>query len=125
MLIIKNSKVYDVVKYIAMIVLPALGTLYFALADLWDLGHAQQVVGSIVAFDAFLGVILHLSNVAYTNSDASYDGTVDVTETSDKKTFSLNLNGDPNDLDKQDTVTLKVNKVVKPVKKAKKAVSGD
>lgn len=125
MLLISNNKVYDALKYIAMVILPALGTLYFALAGLWNLGHANQVVGSIVALDAFLGVVLHLSNTAYNNSEAKYDGTVDVIDSATKKTFSLNFDGDPNDLDKQDTITLKVNKVAKPAKKATKAVQGD
>ena len=57
-----NDKVYDVLKWIAMILLPALGTLYFALAQIWGLPFAEQVVGTITAFDAFLGVLLGISS---------------------------------------------------------------
>lgn len=57
-----NDKVYDVLKWIAMILLPALGTLYFALAQIWGLPCAEQVVGTITAFDAFLGVLLGISS---------------------------------------------------------------
>lgn len=56
-----NDKVYDVLKYIAQIVLPALGTLYFALANIWGLPFGEEVVGTIVAIDTFLGALLQIS----------------------------------------------------------------
>lgn len=62
---IMNSKVYDVLKWIAQILLPALGTLYFALANIWNLPLGEQIVGTITAIDAFLGVILGISKSAY------------------------------------------------------------
>jgi len=60
-----SNKVYDVLKYIAQIVLPALGTLYFALAQIWGLPYAEQVVGTITAVDAFLGAVLRISTIQY------------------------------------------------------------
>lgn len=60
-----NNKMYDVLKYIAQIVLPALGTLYFALAGIWNFPYAEQVVGTISAVDTFLGVILKISSNNY------------------------------------------------------------
>lgn len=57
-----SNKTYDVLKYIAQIVLPALGTLYFALASIWGFPYAEQVVGTITALDTFLGVILKVSS---------------------------------------------------------------
>jgi hypothetical protein len=60
-----HDKVYDVLKYIAQYVLPALGTLYFALASIWGFPYGEQVVGTITAVDTFLGVILGLSNAQY------------------------------------------------------------
>lgn len=60
-----SNKVYDVVKFIAQIFLPALGTLYFALAGIWNFPYAEQVVGTITAIDTFLGVILGLSSSNY------------------------------------------------------------
>jgi uncharacterized membrane protein len=63
-MVLKNS-VYDVLKYIAQIVLPALGTLYFALANIWGLPYGEQIVGTITAIDAFLGVLLGISNSMY------------------------------------------------------------
>ena len=60
-----NNKVYDVLKWIAMYLLPALGTLYFALASIWGLPYGEQIVGTITAIDTFLGVILGISTAQY------------------------------------------------------------
>lgn len=60
-----SDKVYNVLKYIAMIVLPAIGTLYFALAGIWGLPYAEQMVGTITAVDTFLGVLLGVSTAQY------------------------------------------------------------
>lgn len=60
-----NNKTYNILKWIAMILLPACGTLYFALAGIWGLPYGEQVVGTITAVDTFLGVILGLSSTQY------------------------------------------------------------
>lgn len=60
-----SNKVYDFLKKVAQIYLPALGTLYFALATIWGLPYGEQIVGTITAIDTFLGVILGISTVQY------------------------------------------------------------
>lgn len=60
-----SNKVYDILKWIALIVLPALATLYFALSGIWGLPFGEQIVGTITAFDTFLGAILGISNINY------------------------------------------------------------
>ena len=60
-----DNKMYDIIKWIAQILLPALGTLYFALAAIWGLPYAEQIVGTITAVDAFLGAILGISTYMY------------------------------------------------------------
>lgn len=60
-----SNQVYDVLKYIAQIVLPAIGTLYFALASIWGLPYGEQIVGTITALDAFLGALLGISTMKY------------------------------------------------------------
>lgn len=60
-----SNKVYDILKYIAQIALPALGTLYFALSQIWGWPYGEQVVGSITAVDAFIGALLHISTSQY------------------------------------------------------------
>jgi len=60
-----SNKVYDVLKFIAQILLPAIGTLYFALAKIWGLPYAAEIVGTISAVDAFLGALLGISTMQY------------------------------------------------------------
>ncbi len=64
-----TNKAYDIMKYVAQIVLPALGTLYFALASIWGLPYGEQVVGTITAIDTFLGAILMISTNAYNKNN--------------------------------------------------------
>ena len=63
--IVMSNNVYDVLKWIAMYLLPAFGTLYFALAGIWGLPYGEQIVGTITAIDTFLGVILGISTAQY------------------------------------------------------------
>ena len=60
-----SNKVYDVLKWIAQYLLPALGTLYFALSTIWGFPYGEQVGGTITAIDAFLGAILGRSSATY------------------------------------------------------------
>lgn len=60
-----SDKVYNFLKWVAQCVLPAVGTLYFALAGIWGLPYVEEVLGTITAIDAFLGVILGISTVQY------------------------------------------------------------
>lgn len=110
-----KGKTYDTIKYVAQVVLPAIGTLYFAIAQMWSLGHADEVVGTIVAIDTFLGVILHLSSTAYKNTIAdSYEGTIHIID------GQANLHIKPENIDNlegKDTVTFKVEKHSRSAKK--------
>lgn len=60
-----SNEMYDILKWIALILLPALGTLYFAIAGIWGLPYGEQIVGTITAVDAFLGAVLQISTDAY------------------------------------------------------------
>ena len=60
-----SNKLYDVLKYIQQIVLPALGTLYAALSGIWGFPFGEQIVGTIVAVDTCLGALLKISSNAY------------------------------------------------------------
>ena len=64
-----SNKLYDVLKWVAIILLPALGTLYFALAGIWGFPYAEQVVGTLSAVETFLGVILGISTIQYNKSE--------------------------------------------------------
>jgi hypothetical protein len=67
-----SGKTYDVLKYIAQIVLPAIATLYFTLAQIWGLPYAEQIVGTITAIDTFLGVLLKISTNYYEKTVPEY-----------------------------------------------------
>lgn len=69
-----SNETYDVLKWIAQIFLPALGTLYFALASIWGLPYGEQIVGTITALDAFLGALLQISTDAYNKEKNKVNG---------------------------------------------------
>jgi len=60
-----SNSTYDILKKISQVWLPAIGTLYFALARIWNLPFAEEIVGSLTAIDAFLGAILGISTAIY------------------------------------------------------------
>lgn len=76
-----TDRLYSVLKYVAMVILPATGALYFALSGIWGLPAAEQVVGTIAAVNAFLGLVLRISTVQYEKSTGDVvHGTVGVVE---------------------------------------------
>lgn len=104
-----NDRVYDKLKFLAVVVLPAVGALYFALATVWGLPHAEEVVGTVVAIDAFLGVLLQISNAKYNNSDGRFDGAIDVSPSSNGTSTYMNVSLDPNAVARKKEITIKVN----------------
>lgn len=64
-----SNKVYDILKWITQLLLPALGTLYFALAGIWGFPYGEEIVGTITAVDTFLGVILSISTANYNKKE--------------------------------------------------------
>ena len=59
------DKWYNVLKWIALIALPAIGTFYFAIAGIWGLPYGEQIVGTIVAIETLLGTLLGISTMRY------------------------------------------------------------
>lgn len=74
-----SGKTYDFVKKLVQVIFPALGTLYFTLANLWGLPAAEQVVGSLTAFTLFLGVLVGISSNRYNAGMSTYAGELLVT----------------------------------------------
>ena len=60
-----SNKLYDVLKFIAQILLPALATLYFTLSQIWGFPYGEEIVGTISAVDIFLGALLGISTIQY------------------------------------------------------------
>ena len=100
---------YDTLKWVALVLLPAMGALYFSLSEIWNLPYAIQIVGSISVIDTVLGGLLGVSSKRYNQSDARYDGAM-VVDTRDPKKdiYSLNLNTPLDELSVADSITLKV-----------------
>lgn len=64
-----SNKTYDVLKWVALIVLPALATFYAAMAGIWGLPYAEQIPATITAIDMFLGALLGISAVKYSKNE--------------------------------------------------------
>lgn len=68
-MIFKNSKIYDCLKWIALVVLPAVATLYGVLSNIWKLPLGDEIVATITAVDTFLGTILGISSIRYAKKE--------------------------------------------------------
>ena len=64
-----SNRAYDTLKWIAQIVLPALGALYFGLSSIWGLPYGEEVVGTIAVVDTFLGALLGISTAQYNKAN--------------------------------------------------------
>jgi hypothetical protein len=96
-----TGKLYDRLKWLAQVVLPALATLYFTIGGIWGLPSVSEVVRTIVAVDLFIGVLLGISQVNYNKQVAN--GDMHVEDTGSGTRFTLELDGDPSELpDKQE-----------------------
>ena len=90
---ILTDKQYELLRGLVQYVLPAVGTLYSALAILWGFGYAEQVVGTCAALATFGGVILGLSKSRYNKSEEKYDGQLVVTRDESGKPNILGVVG--------------------------------
>lgn len=84
-----SNKLYDKLNFLVKVILPGLGTLYFAIAGFWGAPNAQEVVGTIAAVAAFLGLFL-------TASARQYDGAGDLVVTTDEEDGQVYLSADLN-----------------------------
>ena len=102
-----TGKTYDFLKWVALILLPAIGSAYFALAGIWDLPNAEQVVGTIVVIDTFLGALLGISIKRWNASDEKYAGDIKIVTGADNDSLVVGFD-DPTALVDKDEVLLKV-----------------
>lgn len=104
-----SEKTYAIAKRLVQVILPAFGALYFGLGQIWGFPAIENVVGSITIITTFLGVVLGISTSNYYKSGAAYDGDMVITESVDgPKTFSLQLDGDPEDLAGMSSIRFRV-----------------
>lgn len=67
-----SNETYDFLKYLALVVIPAFGTLVFAIMSIWGLAYGEQILGTITAIDAFLGAVLKISADEYNKHKGGY-----------------------------------------------------
>lgn len=67
------NKAYDILKWVVIIVFPALATLYAALSSVWNWPYSEEVVTTITAIDTFLGAVLCISSANY-NKEGKING---------------------------------------------------
>lgn len=104
-----SDSTYDHMKQGVQLVLPACGSLYFGLAQIWGMPNAEEVVGTFSVLAVFLGVVLNFSARRYEETGAGFAGDVLINETSTgTKVYTLSLNGDPEDIDHMESVTFRV-----------------
>ena len=68
-----SNKAYNVLKWIAIVALPAIGTLYFTLSGIWGFPYGEQIVGTITAVETFLGVVIGISTAQYNKANKAND----------------------------------------------------
>lgn len=104
-----SNELYDFLKFLALIALPAIGAAYFALGDIWNLPYAEQVVGTITIIDTLLGTLLGISASQYQGQiQGKLIGFMDVKQTETGKKYVLNFPGDLDEIDSHDRITFKV-----------------
>lgn len=106
-----SNQTYNFLKQLVTIVLPACATLYFAMAGIWGLPNAEEVVATFAGVTTFLGVVLGISTKSWNDSEAKYDGSLVVTG-NDQDTgvpdLQMTVKRDPNELAEKRTVRLKM-----------------
>lgn len=104
-----NNKQYDIIKYLTVVFLPSVGTLYFALSQIWGLPYGEAVLGTLAAIQVFIGATMSFATKRYEESGEKYVGEINVTEAPDKTLFSLDLKDEPESLKNKDEAIFKVN----------------
>lgn len=112
---ILGDKVYMRLKFLVLILLPAMSSLYYSLGAIWHFPNVEQVIGTISVFTAFLGLTLGLSSQKFNSSDAKYDGAIVTSETENGGTLhTLELNIDPASIQEKSQLLLKVTPKIEP-----------
>lgn len=109
-----NDKVYNIIKWFVVYFLPALGTLYFSISQLWGIPHADQVLGTITSVTIFLSMVMGLSSSSFKKNGLGTDGVMLVdTSNPDKDVYLLQLNNEATNLAEKDIISFKVDKNAK------------
>lgn len=108
---ILSNRLYNALKWVALIALPASATAYMGLSALWTLPNPTEVTGTVVVVEVLLGSLLGLSTAQYNRNENRYDGTLNIDETDVSKIHTLDISTPPDELSGQNEMRLKINKV--------------
>lgn len=97
-----NNQTYDILKRVALIIIPALATFANAVGIVWGVPYTNEVTATITAFGVFLGAALGISSKNY---EPEIHGNLVVTKHDD---IYADFAGEPANLKDSDTVVLKV-----------------
>lgn len=104
-----NNTVYNWLKFLALVLLPGAAALYFALAQIWGLPNAEQVIGTMTVIDTFLGLVLKSSTDHYKSAGGGTDGDLIIEQVDGERFMALGLNKkSAATMGSKDTVTLRV-----------------
>lgn len=107
--LILGDTVFKIIRRLVEFVLPASGAFYFALAQIWGLAYAEEVVGTIAAVTVFLAAVVGISRTSYNNSGAAYDGELVVdTHDPERDVYSLEVTTPVEELSHKQQLTLRV-----------------
>ena len=80
---------YDRVKFLVQVILPGLATLYFTIAEIWDLPKAAEVSATITGLAVFLGLLLQVSSSRFAKGGGVYDGEIVIQDTSRGPVYTM------------------------------------
>lgn len=106
-----TPKAYEILKWLAAIVLPAISVLYFALSEIWGLPKGAEVSGTIAAVNTFVGAIVGFSTMQYNKNDR-YQGVINVLNANDSSaatTYDMVMERAPETIAESKEVTFRVN----------------
>lgn len=113
---VMSPKTYDFFQKLVRIILPAISALYIGLAELWGLPGSLQVAGTCSLLAVFIGACLGISSNTYNKlNESTLGGDIIITTTADgKKLFSLDVHGDPLELENQASIKFNVRPAEEP-----------
>lgn len=72
-MIFKNSKLYDALKWIALVALDAIGVAYYGIAEVWNLPFGDEISKTCQIIAALLGVLIGVSSYKYNKTEIIND----------------------------------------------------
>ena len=105
-----TNTMYNRMKWVTLVFLPAVGAAYFSLSELLGLPFGDEVVGTIVIICTFFGNLIGISNKQYNSSESKFDGSLVLTPGEDDDSTDLRFQMEAAKLIEKNQVLLKVDK---------------